>query len=161
MFSPTVLMDNKTNTSVPLLFNHLRGVLGRLVLHYFVLGSLLLQFQLLLLRTNGLNVSGDEQIHQLTPLLSLLQRALQHEDLSGQQPEHSSDGFGHSVVAGDHDVDVLERSVSVAESDGGDVDVRSLNDCLTITLGVSDDQQSGFLEFLGHLVGKGAGNPSR
>lgn len=79
---------------------------------------------------------------------------------TGEQPENSSDGLGHPVIAGDDNVDELEGSISIAESNGGDIDVGGLNDCLDVALGVSDDQQPWLLELLGHLVGERSGDPS-
>jgi hypothetical protein len=131
-------------------------VLGSLLL----VGFLLLSPQLLLLRPDGLEVSGNEEVDQLSPLLSGLQGASQDLHLTGEEPEDGGDGVGDSVVAGDDNVDVLEGSVGVAEGNGGDVDVGSLNDGLVVVLGVSNHQQAGLLELLGHLIGQSSGDPT-
>ena len=73
-------------------------------------------------------------------------------DFSSQEPEDHGDGFGVSVVAGDGNIDEREGRVSVAESDGGDVDVRSFNDGLSIALGVNNNQKLGFSESITELI---------
>jgi hypothetical protein len=57
-------------------------------------------------------------------------------------------------VAWDGDVDVLQWTVGVAESDDRDVDVGSLSDGLVIRQWVGDDQQAWFTESLLGLIGE-------
>lgn len=117
-------------------------------------------FNSLLLSSDSLKISSNEEIDQLRPFLVGLDGASQNLDFSGEHPEDGSDRFGDSVVAGDDDIDEIEGSVGVAESNSGDVDVAGFDDGLVVALGVSDDQESGFLELLGDLIGECSGNPS-
>jgi len=64
------------------------------------------------------------------------------------------------VVGGDGDVDELEGSVGVTEGDDGDVDVSGLSDSLVVNSGVSDDDDSGFLERSSDVVGEVTGGES-
>jgi hypothetical protein len=64
------------------------------------------------------------------------------------------------VVTGDGHVDKVYARVGVAEGNTGDIDVGSFHDGLLIGTGVGDHKKSGFLEFLGILIGKGTGSPS-
>ena len=59
------------------------------------------------------------------------------------------------VVAGDGNVHVVERGVSVAQGDGGDVDVGSLCQRLVVGTGVRDDQEAGLTESRLNLIGEG------
>ena len=52
----------------------------------------------------------------------------------------------HLVIARDGNVDVAKRRVGVAQSDDGDVDVRSFDDGLVIGPGIHDYQHTGFAE---------------
>jgi len=61
------------------------------------------------------------------------------------------------VVGGDGDVDVAEGRVGVAESNNGDVDVRSLTDRLVVGARVGDNQQARLEETLLDLVSEGTG----
>ena len=115
---------------------------------------------LLLLSSDGLKVSSDEEINQLGPFFVSLELSSQDLDFSGQHPEDGGDGLGNSVVAGDDDINELERGIGVAESDAGDVDVGCFNNCLVIGFRVGDDKHSWFLELFGDLVGEGSWDPS-
>ena len=64
------------------------------------------------------------------------------------------------VVTGDGHIDELEVGVSVAQGNGGDVHVAGFHDGLTVRAGVSHDQEAGFLELLGVLIGQGTRGPS-
>lgn len=127
---------------------------------FFLVGLLFFLLQLLLLGSDGLEVTSNEEIDQLGPLFGGLEGSSEDLDLSCQEPEDSGDGLGHSVVAGDDNIDILKGSVGIAEGNGGDVDIGSLNDCLPVVLGVSNDQKPGLLELLGHLIGQGTRDPS-
>ena len=121
---------------------------------------LLLFLQCFLLRSDCFDVSCNEQIDHLIPLLIHWDLASQSHDFSGQHPENCSDGLWNSVVAWNHQINEIQWSVSVAQSNCWDVNVWSLNDGLSVTLWISNDQKSWFLEFFGQLVGQGTGNPS-
>jgi hypothetical protein len=60
------------------------------------------------------------------------------------------------VVCGHGDVNVLERRVRVAERNDGDVDVRCFLDCLGVGAGIGDDDETGFTESTGDVVGEGS-----
>lgn len=123
-----------------------------------VLQLLSLLLELLLLGLDGLDISGDEEINHDIPF-SVLELSSEELDFPGEHPVDDGDGAGNSVVAGDHNVDVVERSIGVAEGDAGDVDVAGLNDGLLVALGVGDDEESGLLELLGGLIGEGSWDP--
>ena len=61
------------------------------------------------------------------------------------------------VSTGDDNVDVLDGLVSVNEGNGGEVDVRGLNQSLSISVSVSDNQKAGLHELLLDLIGEGTG----
>ena len=73
--------------------------------------------------SDGFNVSGDEQINHDVPWLVEWDLSSESHDFSGQHPENSSDGLWHSVVAWDDNIDEIEWGVSIAKSNGWDVDV--------------------------------------
>lgn len=50
------------------------------------------------------------------------------------------------VVAGDGDINISERRVSVAQSDGGDVHIRSLSQRLVVSTRVGHNQEAGLPE---------------
>jgi len=102
----------------------------------------------------------EEQINHNIPFFLLAEFTSEDLDFSSQEPEDHGDGFGVSVVAGDGNIDEREGRVSVAEGDGGDVDIRSFDDGLSVALGVDDDQKLGFSELFGVLIGKSTGSPS-
>lgn len=136
------------------------SLLGFNLATFLLVSFLLFLSNFLLLSSDGLKVSGDEEIDQLSPFLVGLKSASEDHDFSSEHPEDGGDGLGDSVVAGDDDIDVVERGVSVAKSNSGDVDIGGLNDGLVVALGVTDDKDSWLLEFFGDLIGKGSGNPS-
>lgn len=153
-----VVIYNKGICSSPVLvFSFLLVVL----LHGLVLLVLgfLFPLRLLLLGADCLQISGNEQVNQLLLLPVGAQLAAELQDFSGEQPEDHGDGLGFSVAAGNDDVDEVKGSIGVAEGDGGDVDIGGLNDGLLVGLGVGDDEEPGFLELLGELVGQGTGDP--
>ena len=61
------------------------------------------------------------------------------------------------VVRRDGHVDVLGRRVGVAECNDGDVDVGGLLDGLSVGARVGDDDDAGFLEGAGDVVGEVTG----
>lgn len=61
------------------------------------------------------------------------------------------------VVGWDSNIDILGWGVGVAESDDWDVDVGSLLDSLSIGAWVGDDDETGFLERAGDIVGEVTG----
>lgn len=64
------------------------------------------------------------------------------------------------VVAGDGDIDVSERRVCVAQSDGGDVHVGSLSQRLVVSTRVSHNQEAGLSEGSLNLIGECTGRES-
>ena len=64
----------------------------------------------------------------------------------------------HLVIARDGNVDVAKRRVGVAQSDDGDVDVRSFDDGLVIGPGIHDDQKTGLAESGLDLIGESTGS---
>lgn len=58
------------------------------------------------------------------------------------------------VVRWDGDIDELSWGVGVAESDDGDIDVGGLLDGLGVGAWVGDDDEAGFLERAGDIVGE-------
>lgn len=63
----------------------------------------------------------------------------------------------HLVVAGDGNVHIAERRVSVAQGDGGDVDVGGLRQWLVVGTGIGDNQEAGLPEGRLDLIGEGPG----
>ena len=61
------------------------------------------------------------------------------------------------VTTGDNNVDILDRLVSVNEGNGGEVDVRGLDQGLTVSVGVSDNQKTGLHELPLDLISEGTG----
>lgn len=61
------------------------------------------------------------------------------------------------VVGGDGNVDELGGGVGVAEGDDGDVDVAGLLDGLGVGARIGDDDEAGFLEGAGDVVGEVTG----
>ena len=61
------------------------------------------------------------------------------------------------VVCGDGNVDKFGGGVCIAEGDDGDVDVGCFLDGLGVCAGVGDDDQAGFFEGAGDVVGEVAG----
>ena len=58
------------------------------------------------------------------------------------------------VIGGDSNIDEFQRGIRVAESNDGDVNVRSLPDGLMIEAGVGNNDQAGFLKRAGDVVGE-------
>ena len=58
------------------------------------------------------------------------------------------------VVCWNSNIDEFGRGVGITESNDGDVDVGSLLDSLGIGAGISDDDEAGFLEGAGDVVGE-------
>lgn len=61
------------------------------------------------------------------------------------------------IVAGDGDIDVSERRVCVAQSDGGNVHIRSLSQRLVVSTRVCHDQEAGLPEGSLNLIGERTG----
>ncbi len=76
-----------------------------------------------MLASDGFDVSGDEQINHDVPWLVDGDLTSQDHDFSCQHPEHCGDGLWHSVVAWDDHVNEIDWGISVAQGNGGDVDV--------------------------------------
>ena len=121
---------------------------------------LLLSSNLLLLASDGFNVSGNEKINHFWPFLIEWDLASKSQDFSGQHPENHGDGLWYSVVAWDNDINKVQGGIGVAQSNGWNVNIWSFNDGLSVALWISNDQKSWFLEFFGQLIGKGTWNPS-
>jgi hypothetical protein len=58
------------------------------------------------------------------------------------------------VVSRDGDVDKFKRGIGVSESNNRNVNVGRLTDSLVIYSRVCDDDQTGFLERTGDVIGK-------
>lgn len=117
------------------------------------LGSLssgLLSLFLLLLEV--VDVTVDEEINHDVPRLSTRDGATEAENLTGKEPISKSNRLITSVVDGDSNVHVSERSVSVSEGNDGDVHVRSLLNSLVISDGVSDNEETRLSETLLGLI---------
>lgn len=82
--------------------------------------------------------------------------ASQAKDLAGQHPPDETDGELALVVGRNGDVDKVERSIGVGESDDGDVDVRRLSNRLVVDARIGDDDQPRFAEGASNIVGKRA-----
>lgn len=95
--------------------------------------------------------------HDVPGGLAVVDGAAEAEDLTGEHPPDETNRVATLVVGGDGNVDILGGRVGVAESDHGDVDVRSLLDGLGIGAGVGDDDEAGLLERAGDVVGERAG----
>ena len=64
------------------------------------------------------------------------------------------------VVSGNGDVDEFGRGVCITEGDNGDIDVGSLLDSLSVGAGISDDDETGFFEGPGDIIGEVSGGKS-
>jgi len=115
----------------------------------FFFGLLLLLF----------DVSVHEEVGELVEL-TLLEFALEAEDLTGEKPVDHGKGFLGSIIAGDSAVDIGEVVVGVAKGNDGDVHIGALNEGVVIDSRVGEDEESGLNEFLGVLIGKHTGSPS-
>lgn len=65
--------------------------------------------------------------------------------------------WSHLVVAGDGNVHVSQWGVSVAQGNGGNVDVGSLSQWLMVSTRVCHDQEAGLPESCLDLIGEGTG----
>ena len=61
------------------------------------------------------------------------------------------------VVGWDGNINELGRGIGIAEGNDGDVDIGSLLDSLGVGAGISDDDEAGFLERAGDVVGEVTG----
>ena len=84
----------------------------------------------------------------------------QNSNFSSQEPINLGDRPGGSVIARNANIDVFQRRIAVAQCNAGNVHVAGFNNGLSVGTGIGDDQKTGFLEFLGVLIGKGTGGPS-
>ena len=107
-----------------------------------------------------LGVAPEEGVDHDVPLGRALDGAAEVENLTGEHPVDEGDGLLTLVVDGDGNIDVLERGIGIAESDDGDVHVASLLDGLGIGTGISDNQQTGFNELFGDIIGQSTGGPA-
>ena len=144
----------------PIFFSSLGNFLLLLLFWLNSVGILLLSSQLLLLASDGFNISGNEQVNHLIPFFIKWNLTSESHDFSGQHPEDHSDGFWNSVVAWNDNINEIQWSISVAKSNGWDVDIWSFNNSLSVAFWISNDQKSWFLEFFGQLIGKSTWNPS-
>jgi len=96
----------------------------------------------------------NEEIDHDGPSLGAGDDTAHAEDLTSEEPVHESNGLLTVGVAGDSDIDEGERSIDIAESNGGDVHVRRLLEGLVVSDGVSDDQEARLNEALLGLVGE-------
>lgn len=80
------------------------------------------------------------------------------EHLTGEEPVHHTNSVLTTVVARNSDVNVLERRVSIAEGDDGNVDKASLIKSLVVSAGVGDDEDTGLRELSLDLVGERTGD---
>ena len=131
-----------------------------LVIGFNSVWFLLLSSQLFLLTSDGFNISGNEQINHLIPFFIEWNLTSKSHDFSGQHPEDHSNSLWYSVVAWNNDINEIQWSVSIAQSDSWNVNIWSFNDGLSVTFWISNDQKSWFLEFFSQLIGKGTWNPS-
>lgn len=113
-----------------------------------------------MLTSDGFNISGNEQVNHLIPFFIKWNLTSESHDFSGQHPEDHSDGFWNSVVAWNDNINEIQWSISVAKSNGWDVDIWSFNNSLSVAFWISNNQQSWLLEFFGQLIGKSTWNPS-
>jgi hypothetical protein len=107
----------------------------------------------------GLGVSVHEEIDDNFPIAITGNLTSELEDLAGHKPEAVSDGVTALVVGGDSNINPVEGGVGVGEGNHGDVHVGSLNQALVVKTGVADDDETGFKELLGVVIGEGTGNP--
>ena len=90
---------------------------------FLFVGFLLFSSKLLLLASDGFQVTSNEQINEFFPFLVLLESSSEDHDFSSQHPEDCGNSLGYSVVAGDDNIDEFKRSVSVAKRNSGNVNV--------------------------------------
>jgi len=122
-----------------------------------LLSGLLLSGSLLLL-VLGVGVAVEEEIDHDIPRLRALDGATDAQNLTGKEPVHETDRETALVVAGDGNIDVVQRAVSAAESNDREVAVASLADGLVVRTGISGDEKTGLSETLLDLVSEGTGS---
>ncbi len=86
-------------------------------------GFLLFSSELFLLASDGFNISGNEKINHLVPFLIEWNLTSESHDFSGQHPENHSDRLWYSIVAWNDDINEVQWGVSVAKSNGWNVDI--------------------------------------
>lgn len=126
---------------------------------------------------NLLGVSVEEQIGKNVPGVGTsTDGSPQSENFSAEQVPNETNGVSGLVVGGDGNVDELQGSIGVTQSDNAegtarkllghisdsvfysrDVNVCGLSDGLVVNSGVGDDDDSGFLERSGDVVGQVTG----
>ena len=110
------------------------------------LGSNLGASLLLLLLLNFFGIPVEEHVDHDTPGFGAGDGSAEAEDLTGKEPPNETDRVLALVVGGDGNIDELQRSIGIAKSDNGDVDVGGLPDSLVVDAGVGDNDETGFLE---------------
>jgi len=108
----------------------------------------------------GFDGSVVEKINDNIPVLIFFEFTSKDSNFSSQKPVDHRNRFSGSVVAGNGNINPFQWGVRVAKSDAGDIGVGGFDDGLFISSGVGNDQESGFLELLGHLIGQGSWGPS-
>merc|ERR1711957_576984 len=107
----------------------------------------------------GIGVTVHEKIDKDLPRLVTGELSLDLLDLTGEEPDGVGEGVDGFVVGGNGNINPVHWGVGITESDNGDVHVRRLVKGLVVESGIGDDHETGLLEFLGVLIGKGTGNP--
>merc|ERR1740115_324641 len=120
---------------------------------------LLVDFLLVVLFVGRIGVTVHEKIDKDLPRLVTGELSLDLLDLTGEEPDGVGEGVDGFVVGGNGNINPVHWGVGITESDNGDVHVRSLVKGLVVESGIGDDHETGLLEFLGVLIGKGTGNP--
>ena len=106
-------------------------------------------------RTLSLRITVEVKIDHDIPLsLARSNGSTESQNLTGQHPPDQTDRVTTLVVGWDSDIDELGWGISIAKSNDWDVDVGSLLDGLGIGTGVGDDDEAGFLEGAGDVVGE-------
>jgi len=152
--------DSRYYLCVPLFFFTFRLFFLVVPLSAFLGSLIILTLFFVGLFFNIFDLLVEEEINHNIPFFGFSEFTSEDLDFSSKEPEDHGDGFSVSVVAWDSNVNELKRRVSIAKGDTGDVDIRSFNNGLLIRLGVNDNQELGFLELLGVLIGKGTRGPS-
>jgi len=120
---------------------------------------LLVDFLLVVLFVGRIGVTVHEKIDKDLPRLVTGELSLDLLDLTGEEPDGVGEGVDGFVVGGNGNINPVHWGVGITESDNGDVHVRGLVKGLVVESGIGDDHETGLLEFLGVLIGKGTGNP--
>ena len=112
----------------------------------------------MVIRTLSLRITVEVQINHNIPLsLTVGNGATQTQNLTRQHPPDQANSMATFVVGWDSNIDELGRGVGIAEGNDGNVDVGSLLDSLGVGAGISDDDEAGFLEGAGDVVGEVTG----